>query len=348
MLERSIKNPLISPDQVPPSANGYKVLGAFNPGAIEFKDEIRLLLRVAESCEQKEGYFAVPTYEFKDGKGKPVIKSFDLSDPEIKLQDTRGVKVKGKEYLSTMSHIRIARSKDGINFKVDDKPFLAPVNEKECFGIEDARVSKIDGRYYINYSIVSGDSWCTALAVTDDFISVERLGVIFPPENKDVSIFPEKVNGKYIALHRPNNSGFGKASIWYADSPDLLNWGNHQCLLRPRETSFEAMKIGGGSAPFKTDKGWLTIYHAKGEYQRYSLFALLLDLNEPWKIIKQGKVPLLEPKEKYETEGFFGNVVFTNGLIIKGDLLMMYYGASDESTCLATGSIKEILRSLGV
>jgi predicted GH43/DUF377 family glycosyl hydrolase len=345
-LKRAANNPVVIPDQVPPSAEGFKVLGAFNPGAVKFNDEILLLIRVAESCDQTPGSISVPAYVFADGVGTAVIQTFDLKHPNVELKDTRGVKVNGKEYLSTMSHIRLARSSDGIHFSVDEKPFLAPCSEQECFGIEDARVCKIEDRYYINYSIVSTDSWCTALAVTDDFISVERLGIIFPPENKDVALFPEKINGKYMALHRPNNSGFGKASIWYADSPDLLSWGNHQCLLRPRDTSYEAMKIGGGSAPIRTDEGWLTIYHAKGDGQRYSLFAMLLDLDEPWKVIKQAEQPLLEPQEPYETDGFFGNVVFTNGLIINGDEIMMYYGASDETCCLATGSIKDILNSL--
>jgi predicted GH43/DUF377 family glycosyl hydrolase len=345
MLKRATQNPLITPDDVPPSAEGFHVLGAFNPGAIRFKDETLLLLRVAESCEQTDGLVRVPTYVFEDGNATPTVQVFKLDDPDVELKDTRGVKVNGMEYLSTMSHIRIARSSDGIHFTVDPKPFLAPTSARECFGIEDARVTQLDGRYYINYSIVSPDSRSTALAVTDDFETVERLGIIFPPENKDVALFPEKVNGKYVALHRPNNSGFGKASIWYADSPDLVSWGNHRCMLRPRNTSFESMKIGGGCAPIKTEEGWLTIYHAKGDNQRYSLFALLLDLDEPWKVIKQAEHPLLQPEEPYETDGFFGNVVFTNGMVVQGDTLMVYYGASDETCCLATGSIKDILGS---
>ncbi len=346
MFKRSDQNPLISPSDILPSAEGFKVLGAFNPGAVRFKNETLLLLRVAESCDQVEGSVSVPTYIFKNGVGIPTIKSFRRDDRNVEVPDSRGVKFHGKKYLTTMSHIRLARSSDGVNFTVDPKPFLAPRSELECFGIEDARVSEIDGRYYINYSIVSNDSWCTALAVTDDFVNIEYLGIIFPPENKDVSIFPEKVNGRYIALHRPNNGGFGGASIWYADSPDLISWGNHMCLLRPRDTVYESDKIGGGAAPIKTEKGWLTIYHAKGDHKRYSLFALLLDLNDPRKVIKQGEYPLLQPEETYEKEGFFGNVVFTNGMVVEGDKIKMYYGASDETCCLATGSIKDILASL--
>ncbi len=346
MFARSKKNPLISPADVKPSAEGFKVLGAFNPGAVEFDDEIILLLRVAEACEQVKGSVRVPSYSFGEGRGVPEVLEFELDDPHVKLKDTRGVVYRGRDYLSTLSHIRIARSRDGENFTVNDTPFIAPCSETERYGVEDARVVKIEGRYYINFSVVSEDSWCTALAVTDDFINIERLGIIFHPENKDVVIFPEKVNGKYIAFHRPNNSGFGKASIWYAESPDLLHWGKHRCLLRPRDNPFESGKIGGGSAPIKTEEGWLTIYHAKGSDQRYSLFGLLLDLKEPWRIIRQGKIPLLKPVEKYETSGFFGNVVFTNGLLERDGKLHMYYGASDDTSCLAVSTVEEVLASL--
>lgn len=183
------------------------------------------------------------------------------------------------------------------------------------------------------------------LAVTEDFSSSERLGIIFHPENKDVAIFPEKIRGKYAALHRPNNRGFGKPSIWYAESPDLLHWGNHRCILRPRNTRWEAMKIGGGAPPLKTDHGWLVIYHAKGEGSVYSLFCLLLDLEEPWKVIKQAEEPLLYPELPFEKEGFFGNVVFTNGMVEKHGKVFLYYGAADQYVGLAFTTVKDLLNS---
>ncbi len=346
MIKKYEGNPVVKPSDVKPSIDGYKVLGAFNPGAIAFGDEILLLMRTAEGCEPKEGSVRVPVYKFEDGKSWPDIMEFDPSDPDVELKDTRGVVYKGQDYLTTMSHIRIARSKDGLNFTIDEHPFICPTDETERYGIEDARVSKVDGRYYLNYSIVSNDSWCTALAVTDDFVNLERLGIIFHPENKDVAIFPEKVGGKYVALHRPNNSGFGKASIWYAESPDLLHWGQHKCLLRPRDMKWESMKIGGGAPPIKTDKGWLIIYHGKGDNSIYSLFTLLLDIDDPSKIIKQAKTPLLTPTEPYETDGFFGNVVFSNGVVERDGKVFIYYGAADETSCVAVTDIDYLLESL--
>jgi len=248
--------------------------------------------------------------------------------------------------LSSLSHIRVARSKNGIDFTVDATPFIFPCSSDAEYGIEDARVNFVDNKYYINYTIVSGDGWSTALSITEDFRTHQRLGVIFHPQNKDVSIFPEKVNGKYIALHRPNNDGFGKPSIWYAESPDLLHWGNHKCLVRPRENGYENLKVGGGSAPLKTDKGWLCIYHGKGTNSKYSLFALLLDLEHPERVLKRSKNPIFKPELPYETEGFFPNVVFTNGLIEKEGQIYMYYGSADETSCLAVSSIDNIMSRL--
>jgi len=345
MIKKYENNPVVKPSDVKPSLEGYKVVGAFNPGAIAYGDEILLLLRVAETCKSKPGYVSTPIYKFEEGESYPGIMEFNKDDPDVQLKDTRGVIYKDKDYLSTMSHIRLARSKDGINFTVEDKPFIYPVDESEKYGCEDARVTFIGGKYYINFTVISEDSWSTALAVTEDFTTVERMGIIFHPENKDVAIFPEKVNGKYIALHRPNNSGFGKASIWYSESPDLLHWGNHKCIVRPRDMKWESMKIGGGAPPVKTADGWLIVYHGKGDNSLYSLFCLLLDLNEPFKIVRRATTPLLIPTEPFEKEGFFGNVVFTNGMIEKDGQVYIYYGAADESVGLAVTDIDSLLNS---
>jgi predicted GH43/DUF377 family glycosyl hydrolase len=346
MIKKYHNNPIIKPSDVKPSMEGYEVVGAFNPGATIFGDEIILLLRVAEKCESKDGYVRTPVYHFENDMSFPGIMELKKDDPDIVLKDTRGVVYKGRDYLSTISHIRLARSKDGIHFTIEDKPFIYPVDESEKYGCEDVRITKIDGKYYINFTVVSEDSWSTKLVETEDFTKIERKGIIFHPENKDVAIFPEKINGKYLALHRPNNSGFGKASIWYSESPDLLHWGNHKCIVRPRDMKWESSKIGGGTPPIKTSNGWLTIYHGKGDNSLYSLFVLLLDLNDPSKIIRRAEKPLLIPTEPFETEGFFGNVVFSNGLVEKDGQIYLYYGAADESVGLAITTIESLLKSL--
>lgn len=347
MINKHNSNPIVQPSSIIPSREGYRVKGSFNAGAVEYNDEILLLIRVAEDCIADQNSIAVPYYRFDSAGGHPEILQKKTNDPDIRLKDTRGVVYKGQDYLSTLSHIRIARSKDGVNFKVDEKPFLGPSDPTESYGVEDARVTKIDNRYYITYTVVSRDGYATALAITDDFVNIDRKGIIFPPLNKDVSIFPETINGKYCALHRPHNQGFGKPSIWYGESTDLIHWGKHKCLIRPRDTYWEEQKIGGGAAPIKTREGWLEIYHGKGKNQIYSLFLLLLDLKDPSKVLKRGNEPILFPQEQYEKEGFFPNVVFSNGLIAKPDgSVNIYYGACDETICLAETSIDELLNTL--
>ena len=346
-MKRHPANPLITPKMVPPSAPGFRVRGVFNPGAVQFGDEILLLLRVAEDCEAAADEVAVPIARFEGGSGRPDVLRLSRDDPEVDLSDSRYVVYRGQTYLSTLSHLHLARSHDGVRFTVDERPFFFPGDSTESFGVEDARITRIGDIFYINYTCVSPDSWATTLASTRDFQTVERQGIIFPPQNKDVCLFPERINGRYCALHRPHNSGFGRPSIWYAESPDLLHWGKHQCLIRPRPNGLEDERIGGGAPCLKTSVGWLQIYHGAGRDGTYRLFALLLDLNDPARVLKRASRPLLEPETDYEANGFFGRVVFTDAAIQFDDgRVWIYYGAADHTTCLAETCIDELLASL--
>lgn len=170
--------------------------------------------------------------------------------------------------------------------------------------------------------------------------------MILPPHNKDCAIFSEPINGKYYALHRPSSPQLGGNYIWLAESPDLLHWGNHQCLATTRSTKWDSARIGAGAAPIKTSEGWLEIYHGANADHRYCLGALLLDLDNPSQVLARSEQPIMEPTASYERTGFFGNVVFTNGHTVAGDTITMYYGASDEVICGAEFSITEILNSL--
>ena len=345
-MKRCEQNPIITPEGIIPSADGYRVRGVFNPAAVRYRDEIILLVRVAEDCPAEDAEVAVPKVDIIDGQGYPGMIKVRRDDPDVQLRDTRGIVYRGVDYLSTMSHLRIARSRDGVNFTVDPSPFLFPSSGEDIYGVEDARITEIEGAYYINYTCVSMNSWATALAVTCYFKSVEKKGIIFCPENKDVSIFPERINGVYCALHRPNNSGFGRPGIWYAESPDLIHWGGYRSVLDARQTSSESMKIGSGGPSIKTSEGWLQVYHGKGDAQVYCLFAVLLDNREPWRVLKRGSIPILTPEADYETSGFFPKVIFTNGQVVgKDGHILLYYGASDETVCLAETSVGEILSS---
>jgi predicted GH43/DUF377 family glycosyl hydrolase len=170
--------------------------------------------------------------------------------------------------------------------------------------------------------------------------------MILPPHNKDCAIFDEKIDGLFYALHRPSSVGIGGNYIWMAKSPNGIHWGNHECILKTRKNSWDSMRIGAGASPIKTKQGWLEIYHGANENNQYCLGAFLMDLKNPAKVIARTDNPIMTPIENYEVSGFFGNVVFTNGHLVNGDELTIYYGASDEFVCGAKFSINEILSVL--
>ena len=346
-MKRHPANPLIIPQMVRPSAPGLRVRGVFNPAATRFGDEILLLLRVAEDCETDAGEVAVPIVRFSEGAGHVEILRLSRDDPKVDTSDSRYVRHRDRTHLSTLSHLRLARSGDGVHFKVEDRPFLFPADATESFGVEDARITRMGDVFYVNYTCVSPDSWATTLVSTRSFRTVDRIGIIFPPQNKDVCVFPEKIDGHYCALHRPQNSGYGQPSIWYAESPDLVHWGRHACLIRPRRNGLEDERVGGGAPPIKTNAGWLHIYHAAGADGAYRLFAVLLDQDDPRRVLGRSPRPLLQPEMDYEKQGFMGHVVFTNGIVPHPDgRVSIYYGAADQTTCLAETSVDELLASL--
>ncbi len=174
----------------------------------------------------------------------------------------------------------------------------------------------------------------------------KHCGMILPPHNKDCAIFEEQINNRYYALHRPSSPQLGGNYIWLAESPDLIHWGNHKCIATSRKGYWDSGRVGAGAAPIKTKDGWLEIYHGANEKHQYALGALLLDLKDPSKVLARSEEPIMEPRESYELTGFFGNVVFTNGHIVEGDRIRMYYGASDEVICGADLSINEIMKTL--
>lgn len=345
-IERFIENPLVTPNDVKPLHEGYEVIGAFNGGVAKYNDEILLLLRVAERpISEDPNIIKAPVYNTETKE--MTILSFDKNDPEYNFEDPRMIRKKDKldsfVYLTSLSYVRIARSKDGHNFTVDDDAFLYPFNEYQTYGVEDARCTQIGDTYYVNFSSVSPVGVCDSLVATKDFVSYEYLGNIFAPENKDVLIFPEKVNDKYYAIHRPSLKSIGNYDIWIASSPDLISWGDHQHLLGIREDSWDSGRIGGGLVPIKTSDGWLVIYHGATPEHRYCMGAALLDLNDPTKIIARSTRPIMEPEASYEKNGFFGDVVFGCGAVIDDDQLTMYYGVADTSMAGCTLSIREII-----
>ncbi|HET6453696.1 MAG TPA: glycoside hydrolase family 130 protein [Armatimonadota bacterium] len=341
-IDRYPENPLVTPTDVPPSREDLEVVCVFNAGVARYKDEVILLMRVAERGTNDSSVVRVPVFE----SSGLCIREFDRSDPRNDFSDPRIIKTPEGILLTTISHLRIARSKDGRHFTVDPKPALFPNRESEAYGLEDPRITEIGGIYYIHYKSVSPLGICVSLAVTRDFEAFEKKGIIFGPENTDVCIFPEKVGGRYVALHRPVSGFAGSPNMWIAYSPDLLYWGDHRFLMGVNRASWDSERVGGGAVPVKTDRGWLEIYHAADFEGRYCLGAVLLDLDEPHKIIARGKEPIFVPEAEYETTGFVPNVVFTCGALVDGDSVSIYYGAADTVIAGADMSISEILETL--
>lgn len=348
-IYRYEENPLITPLDIPPLHENFEVIGAFNAGVAKYNDETLLLLRVAERPISKDPNVVRAPYI--DSKNMQLnIVDFNKNDSEYCFDDPRMISRKLQKeqfiYLTSLSYIRIARSKDGHHFKIDDEAFLYPFNDYQIFGIEDARCTQIGDSYYINFSSVSPVGVCDSLVVTKDFKSYQSKGNIFAPENKDVLIFPEKINGKYFALHRPSLKSIGNYDIWIASSPDLNSWGNHQHLIGVNKSGWDSGRIGGGLVPIRTEKGWLEIYHGATRENRYCMGALLLDLNDPTKVLARTKTPIMEPEYEYEKNGFFGDVVFGCGGIVKEDTLIMYYGVADTSMAACEIKIQDILEQL--
>jgi beta-1,2-mannobiose phosphorylase / 1,2-beta-oligomannan phosphorylase len=346
LLTRHPMNPLITPQSVRPSRADYEVIGTFNAGATTFQGETLLLVRVAERPTKTDPNWIFCPYI--DANGDLTLREVRRDDPEYDTRDPRFVVHRPTRavYLTSMSHVRLARSTDGVHFTTADRPWLNTASPFEAFGVEDARITCVDDMYYINYTAVSSHGIATGLVTTKDFDTVERLGIMFPPSNRDVVVFPQKVNGLYVCYHRPMPGEFGQFNMWMATSPDMIHWGNHQLVLAGNADGWDSGRVGGGAPAILTDAGWLSIYHAADKNNRYCLGAFLTSRDDPATVLYRSQTPIFEPEAPYETSGFFGNVVFTCGLTVEGDTLRVYYGASDETIALAEAPIQAIVDHL--
>ena len=341
-LRRLESNPLLTPDDVRPTREDLTVLCTLNPAAVRVGDEVLLLVRVGEAAPQEDDH--VCYLYFDSDAGEERIARFPKRDPDLTQRDGRGWFYRERMVLTSMSHLRIARSRDGETFTFDPAPAIFPSTPYEAYGCEDARITLLDGRYWITYTAVSDRGVTVALASTADFVTFEKHGVIFPPYNKDVCLFPEKIRGQYVCRHRPYKSEFNPACIWTAYSPDLRAWGSHEMTLAPTPGTWEAGRVGCGAAPIRTDAGWLEIYHAADAGGQYHLGAMLSDLERPGRVIARGSEPVLAPEADYELQGVYDNVVFSNGLIVDDDgTLTVYYGAADRICAAAVTTVDEMI-----
>jgi predicted GH43/DUF377 family glycosyl hydrolase len=340
---------LLRPEEVPPSHESLRVISVFNPGVAQVGDEIWLLVRVAETPRAvRPGFVGLPRYE--PGATEPVIDW--LPEEAVEALDPRVVRLRatGHMRLTFVSHLRLVQL-DSSGKRVQHiapTPTMRPETAWETYGVEDPRITPLEGRFYFTYVAVSRHGACTALASTTDFHTITRHGIIFPPENKDVLLFPERIAGEYVALHRPNpNTHFHAPEIWIAYSPDLIRWGRHQPLYGGGR-EWESDRIGGSVPPIRIPEGWLEIYHATrrvpGQVGIYTAAAMLLHPEQPARVLKLSPNPILVPEADFEREGFVPNVIFPTGAVVRGDTLLIYYGAADTCTGVAELALREVLR----
>lgn len=258
------------------------------------------------------------------------------------------------------TNLGLAFSDDGIHWEVSDKPCF-DLKDDEILRGYDPRLTVMDGKVYMCFAVDTKHGIRGGIAVTEDFEKFDIISMTVP-DNRNMVLFPEKIGGKYVRLERPfpvyGRGGKDRFDIWLSDSPDLVYWGNSKLVLGVEHVPYANDKIGPGAPPIKTEKGWLTTFHAvdidesRGKNgwepywkKRYCAGIMLLDLEDPSKVIGLYKEPLLAPETPYETEeGFRTNVIFPGGMILEDDgEVKIYYGAADTVECLATAHVDDLL-----
>lgn len=280
------------------------------------------------------------------------------------------------------TNLGLATSTDGIQWTVRPRPaidrelarrLIQPLMPHRDAAVEmrrfyDPRLTVIDGRVYICFAIDTEHGVLGGVAVTDDFENYQALCVT-APDNRNMVLFPEKINGQYVRLERPfpvYSRGRDRFDIWYASSPDLIHWGHHRLVLGVEDFPYANDKIGPAAPPIRTEKGWLTTVHCvHGDEMRgkhgwepkwtkvYHAGLVLLDLQDPSRVIAAARQPLLSPQAPYETgegatpqtNGFRNDVIFPGGMILEDSgQVKIYYGAADTVECLATAPVDELVR----
>lgn len=259
-----------------------------------------------------------------------------------------------------------ATSSDGVQFRIWSEPVRLPGLDQissKVFHVYDPRITCIDSTYYITVAIDTDRGCRVGLATTTDFENYAFLGVPFEDDTRNAVLFPEKINGRYVMLHRPNRArldgGVATGSeIELAVSDDLRVWRPEAVVMQGRFHYWDEL-IGSGPPPIKTRKGWLHIYHGVATHfagsNIYQAGVVLLDLEHPQRVIARSRCNVLEPRELYEMVGQVPNVVFPSGLVPaqvdpdgfvdENTKLFIYYGAADTSVCLATATVRRLLEA---
>jgi len=308
---------------------------------------------MAELARQEKAYGLFKRYE-----GNPILTAENWPYPANAVFNPGAIMLNSETLLMVrvedmrgFSHLTVARSEDGFtNWQIDPVPTLeADQNSREeRWGLEDPRIVWLEEQkhYGITYTSFSEGGPVVSLAITKNFKTFARLGSLLPPEDKDACLLSRRFNGRFALIHRPIVRG--EAHIWLCFSPDLKHWGDHRPLIMTRHAYWDCHRVGLACQPIETSKGWLIFYHGvrattAGEIYRVGL--ALLDLKEPWRVLRRSAEWILGPRATYEQIGDVGGVVFPTGVTInkKTNQLNLYYGAADCTVAVATADLDEIL-----
>ena len=279
-------------------------------------------------------------------------------NPAAAALDGETVLLARVEDLRGISHLTVARSANGTDgWSVDAQPLLAPANDvaSEQWGFEDPRAVWITelARWVITCTAYGPAGPAVYLATTGDFATIERLGIVRQPEDKNAALLPHRIEGRWVMLHRPKTEfGGAHGEIVLSRSSDLVSWSAPEQVLQPREGAWwDSLRIGIGPPPLRTEHGWLLVYHGVKDTvsgQVYRVGLALLDLDEPTRVLQRLPNWILAPLAPYERTGDVPNVVFPCGLLhdaATGEV-RLYYGAADDSICLATAQLGDLLEAV--
>ncbi len=289
----------------------------------------------------------------------PLLTKHDIPYTVETVHNAGVVKHEGRYVMLFRSHLRNGRSiigkavsEDGFSFAASPEPFLTPAAEGifaayEEYGVEDLRICAMEGEdYLLTYSAYSRHGVRIVLARTADFRSVARVAMISQPDMRNVVLFPSKTDDRYVRLDRPH-SEISPWSIFISYSPDLIHWGDSKVVMKPVPYHWDEMKIGPGATPFRTDRGWLHIYHGVFTTMAgavYRLGVALHEIEDPSKIIGVSDDWILQPEDPWEITGYVSNVVFTCGAVPEDDgTVKIYWGGADSVMCAGTASIEDLV-----
>jgi predicted GH43/DUF377 family glycosyl hydrolase len=332
-LTRYQANPILSPD----SRNAWESFVTTNPGAWYDQEskQVTLLYRAAGADAEHRIYFGMASsnngYDFKRVSDEPVFAPSDDGFDAGCVEDPRIVRMGDYFYITYASR----PFPPGHYWKrPKDKPYHPPQCPPDF------------------PRILRDNATSSGLAITKDFKTFIRAGSLSRPtlDDRDVILFPEKINGKYVMIHRPMEwhgpeYGTEHPAMWIATGDDLLALRDEKFLAKGKY-DWENGKIGGNTPPVKTQHGWLTLYHAVGRDKHYRLGAMLLDLNDPSKVLHRTPDWLIQPEKDYELDGPYNGCIFPCGKVVIDNTLFVYYGAADKYVALATCSLKQLLDHL--